>query len=202
MRKLKLFLCLWILLDVLAGYGCLPMPCATAQGVPPRHYLPGDRSELVPDFNHDLDSGDIWKRSTDALPFRSGLHVWSRLPVYLLDGSNSEAVRVTSGSTLSRKCSLNFTPNFSHGPNNPLVVLACDAFWSGMPCTARSGSPPRRPQNDLLYRKYHRYDMYYTITICIVHNPIAKLYFRGGENRLSSIPSEPRVAARHSADRG
>ncbi|SPF32274.1 hypothetical protein SBA1_1040042 [Candidatus Sulfotelmatobacter kueseliae] len=52
----------------------------------------------------------------------------------------------------------------------------------------------------LLYRKYNKYGMYYTIAICIVHSPIAKLYFRGGENRFFGIPSEPTTAARHSAD--
>ena len=51
-----------------------------------------------------------------------------------------------------------------------------------------------------LHIKYNKYCMYYTIAICIVHNPIAKLYFRGGENRFSGIPSEPTIAARHSAD--
>jgi hypothetical protein len=36
MRNLRLFLCFWILLDVLAGYaGFSPMPDARAQSIPP-----------------------------------------------------------------------------------------------------------------------------------------------------------------------
>ena len=43
--------------------------------------------------------------------------------------------------------------------------------------------------------------MYYTILIGIAQTSIAKLYFRGGEDRFSGISSGPGVEARHSANR-
>ena len=124
MRRLKLFLCLWILLDVLAGYGFLPMPCATAQGIPPGITYLETAQNWSRTSTTTLTAGTSGSVALTPCPFGVDYTSGAGYQVYLLDGSNSEAVRVTSGSTLSGKCSLNFTPNFNHGPSSYTIKSA------------------------------------------------------------------------------
>src|SRR5271169_3419204 len=114
MQKSKFFLCLWILLDVLAGYsGFLPMPGARAQGIPPGLTY--------------VTTGQNWSQaSTTALtagisgsvtlaPCPSGVDYTSGAgyQVYIND-AKAEVANVTSGSTGRGSCSITFTPHFSH----------------------------------------------------------------------------------------
>jgi hypothetical protein len=124
MRKVKIFLCSWILLDVLAGYGFLPMPWAGAQDVPSGiTYLTTARnwSQISTTTLTARTSGSV---TLDPCPLGVDYTSGAGYQVYLLDGSKSEAVKVTSGSTFSGKCALNFTPNFSHGPSSYTVKSA------------------------------------------------------------------------------
>ena len=122
MQRLKVFLCLWVLLHVLAGYGFLSMPSARAQGVPPgiTHVTTAQNwSQSSTTVLTGCRTGIRCAIQTLTLsPCPAGLDVSGQgmYDVYISDGSNSESVLVTGGSAKScpSSATITFVPFFSH----------------------------------------------------------------------------------------
>jgi hypothetical protein len=120
MRELKFFLLLWILQDVLAGCGFLPMPSARAQGVPPGITYVTAAQNWSQAFTATLTgcpNGISCSTQTVTLSAGfSGVDTTTHLyQVYISDGTKSESVTVTGGNyTFASGGTIAFVPYFTH----------------------------------------------------------------------------------------
>jgi hypothetical protein len=121
MRKLKVFLCVCILLDVLAGYVSLvPVPGALAQGVPNGITYVTAAQNWSQAFTATLTgcpNGISCSTQTVTLSAGfSGVDTTTHLyQVYISDGTKSESVTVTGGNyTFASGGTIAFVPYFTH----------------------------------------------------------------------------------------